>query len=56
MGQVEARGGYGAASVALEVALTCDVLGLEGNLLTENEQWAKLRSVIKVACKVGIAK
>jgi hypothetical protein len=55
MGQAEARGGHGAESLALEVALTLQVLGIEGNLLTENEQWAKLRPVIKAACKVGIA-
>jgi hypothetical protein len=41
--------------VALEIALTSEVLGIEGNLLTENEQWAKLRPVIKAARKVGIA-
>jgi hypothetical protein len=51
MGQVEAGGGHGAASVALEVALTSDVLGSEGNLLTEDVQWAKLRLVVDAVRK-----
>jgi len=38
--------------VALEVALTSDVLGAEGNLLTEDQQWAKLRLVVGTARKV----
>jgi hypothetical protein len=51
MGQVETRRGHGAASVALEVARIPDVLGPEGNLLTENEHWAKLRLVVEAARK-----
>jgi hypothetical protein len=39
--------------VALEVALASDVLGVEGNLLTEDEQWAKLRLVVEAARGVG---
>jgi hypothetical protein len=52
MGQVETRRGHGAASVALEVARTSHVLGREGNLLTENEHWAKLRLDVEAARKV----
>jgi hypothetical protein len=37
--------------VALEVARIPDVLGPEGNLLTENEHWAKLRLVVEAARK-----
>lgn len=53
MGQVETRRRHGAASVALEVPRTFDVLGPEGNLLTENEQWAKLRLVGEAVRKIG---
>ncbi len=52
MGQVEAGGGYGAASVALNDALAPDVPGDEGNLLTEDGQWAKLRLVVGTARNV----
>ncbi len=52
MGQVEAGGGHGAASLALKAALPPDVSGDEENLLTEDEQWAKLRLVVETARNV----
>jgi hypothetical protein len=52
MGQIEAGGGHGAASLALKAALPPNVPGDEGNLLTEDEQWAKLRLVVDTARKV----
>ena len=51
MGQVETRRGHGAASVALEATRTLDALGPEGNLLTENEHWAKLPLVVEAVRK-----
>lgn len=51
MGQVEAGGGHSAASLALGVAHPPDVPGDEGNLLTEDGQWAKLRLVVEIARK-----
>jgi hypothetical protein len=39
--------------VALEVARIFDVLGPEGNLLTENEHWAKLPPVVEAVRKAG---
>lgn len=53
MGQVETRRGHGPASMALEVARISDVLGPEGNQLTENEHWAKLPLVVEATRKVG---
>jgi hypothetical protein len=39
--------------MALEVARISDVLGPEGNQLTENEHWAKLPLVVEATRKVG---
>ena len=52
MGQVETGRGHGAAGVALEVVRPSDVLGPEGNQLTENEHWAKLPLVVRATRRI----